>query len=1261
KGHKERSLLHCVTSKKPWAMLLPNYVCVAPYYFKVLSSREPANRPFFLTPKVKYEYHHRNPRHVSNIKKQSAPFDSWWFVDFQERNDALRRACLKLLPSGTTPFYILIEAEAQSRAPKSTLELAYQIGFFPKGWKQQLRLVQEELQRAINRRLQEAAEHNRTAVMRAEGAGLLSAPGPVPQWGAEGAGPLSAPGPVPQWGAEGAGPLSAPGPVPQWGTFSSRAESTWPDHGYGGGGVVPPGQSGGSCPACCAMGLQLCMCRGLEMELWGATWRGWDPSSWSPLPACPNGPVHSWLGMASAPPEEMLPACDAPMWPLHHQEPEQTEQQLQVAQWGSMLQQQRLPHQSPQRPGNCLQPPAGSCQQQQQQQEQPQQQYQQQQQQYHQQQYPQQQQQETQQQQQQQQQQPGQQLQQRQTQPLSNQPYPEYQQAPQEYQQPHQDYQQAYQEFQRVYQECQQVYQEYRQAYQEYPLPHQEVQQYQQLDPPDHHQHYSQQHSQHYRQDHPQQHPPQYQQHAEQCGADSRGPAVSAEVAAPSSEAGGLLTMEGDGASWLGSPALYDMGGAQPAALAPPAGDTPPSVPDALHRAAWAGQTDLVQRLVNAGAKIGAPHGCHAFTALHCAAARGHVSTLQVLLVAGASVDERSLDGSTALHLAAGVGNEGAVRELLRCGADPTATNLCGNTALLLAATNGHAVAHLLARAGSEVSAGPVASAGRPQPVGPAEAEMQKVESVAYVRKVDGVKARVGAEEIEKRTRAVRSAGRWSKVVSSDEPRDLDASDEERSRRRRQWAKRGPHAVVSPDAGAPTSGSAVPEDHDDRDDCWNLRGEVVGGAKRACVSVDALRSGEDDRRGAAQREAHGVNAQETEGRKKRLCVREKRAKELQEYAARMEAAKAGPNAAEAMAASRSVTPPDIRRSKASLSAAGGTIQGDGTSGRALSAAAAPSAACSTSARTAVPPMAGIGSSLQPNALQETPPLAEQQALSKAEVEALSKAELEARSKAEQQALSKAELEARSKAELEARSKAELETTPTAPWDKRSKAELEARPKALQDAGTRGQKETTLEMSPVRKLPGQLGALPNLLPETQTQLASDGAQRLRRGGKREHQGNRRQSPTGALHRSLDSIDGSQRKPSSQFGAVVFLCNKATYAENIRKQISGLPANKFETLVRRITPGTPLFLFDTTTKTMHGILKASSNGGMNLEPEAWISHKGKGRGRGSQRGASSTSPYPAQVKGLMVFPILRFTNRQTGRTAAFQRQRRRASSP
>jgi ankyrin repeat protein len=132
------------------------------------------------------------------------------------------------------------------------------------------------------------------------------------------------------------------------------------------------------------------------------------------------------------------------------------------------------------------------------------------------------------------------------------------------------------------------------------------------------------------------------------------------------------------------------------ASQAEPDGTTP------LHYAAEAGDLQLVQMLLKAGAKPVANR--YGTTPLELAAERGDAPVIDALLQGGADAKGANREGETYLMTAARSGSLEAMRMLLARGADPNAQEgWYGETALMWAASQNHAQAiKLLIEAGAK-------------------------------------------------------------------------------------------------------------------------------------------------------------------------------------------------------------------------------------------------------------------------------------------------------------------------------------------------------------------------------------------------------------------------------------------------------------------------------------------------------------------------------------------------------------------------------
>lgn len=79
--------------------------------------------------------------------------------------------------------------------------------------------------------------------------------------------------------------------------------------------------------------------------------------------------------------------------------------------------------------------------------------------------------------------------------------------------------------------------------------------------------------------------------------------------------------------------------------------------------------------------------------------------------------------------------------------------------------------------------------------------------------------------------------------------------------------------------------------------------------------------------------------------------------------------------------------------------------------------------------------------------------------------------------------------------------------------------------------------------------------------------------------------------------------------------LFLCSNLTQRECFQRRLFGLSIKQLET-VQKIKKGDALFLYNINSKTLIGSFTAASDGGMNIEPEAWIN--------------TTPTGYPAQVR-------------------------------
>jgi len=129
----------------------------------------------------------------------------------------------------------------------------------------------------------------------------------------------------------------------------------------------------------------------------------------------------------------------------------------------------------------------------------------------------------------------------------------------------------------------------------------------------------------------------------------------------------------------------------------------------------------------------------------------------------------------------------------------------------------------------------------------------------------------------------------------------------------------------------------------------------------------------------------------------------------------------------------------------------------------------------------------------------------------------------------------------------------------------------------------------------------------------------GSKSNKKNGSKKSNSNENNDSKSAADKRFKTLPPSESLPRYEtIGGYIFVCNNDTMAENLKRELFGLPP-RYRDSVRQITPGLPLFLYNYSTHQLHGVFEAASFGGTNIDPAAWEDKKCPGESR-----------FPAQVR-------------------------------
>lgn len=83
-----------------------------------------------------------------------------------------------------------------------------------------------------------------------------------------------------------------------------------------------------------------------------------------------------------------------------------------------------------------------------------------------------------------------------------------------------------------------------------------------------------------------------------------------------------------------------------------------------------------------------------------------------------------------------------------------------------------------------------------------------------------------------------------------------------------------------------------------------------------------------------------------------------------------------------------------------------------------------------------------------------------------------------------------------------------------------------------------------------------------------------------------------------------MDNSFAAVSSTFYGAIFMSNRATKRECLKRKLFGLPRSQIS-FVKKIKSGMTLFLFEYEERKLYGVYEATCDGALDIDPDAFTS--------------------------------------------------------